>query len=32
VRDLTRRFEANFKQFESYVDDEVVAAGIRAAA
>ncbi len=32
ARDLTQRFEANFKQFESYVDDGVVAAGIRAAA
>jgi phosphoenolpyruvate carboxykinase (ATP) len=32
VRDLTQRFEANFKQFESYVDDGVLAAGIRAAA
>ena len=32
VRDLTQRFEANFKQFETYVDDGVLAAGIRAAA
>src|SRR3546814_18996441 len=32
ARDLTQRFEANFKQFETYVDDGVVAAGIRAAA
>ncbi|MEQ8355639.1 MAG: phosphoenolpyruvate carboxykinase [Kiloniellaceae bacterium] len=32
VRDLTQRFETNFKQFESYVDDDVLAAGIRAAA
>jgi phosphoenolpyruvate carboxykinase (ATP) len=32
VRDLTKRFEANFKQFETYVGDDVVAAGIRAAA
>jgi len=32
AQDLTQRFEANFKQFESYVDDEVKAAGIYAAA
>ena len=32
VRDLTQRFEQNFKQFESYVDNEVKAAGIYAAA
>ena len=32
VRDLTQRFEANFRQFENYVDDGVVAAGIRPAA
>ncbi len=32
ARDLTQRFEANFKQFESYVGDEVKAAGIYAAA
>ena len=32
ARDLTRRFEANFKQFESEVDDKVRAVAIRAAA
>src|SRR3546814_6152991 len=32
ARDLTQRFEANFKQYETYVDDGVVADGIRAAA
>ncbi len=32
ARDLTQRFEANFRQFESYVDDDVKAAGIYAAA
>ncbi len=32
VRDLTQRFEANFKQFEPYVGDSVREAGIRAAA
>jgi len=32
ARDLTQRFEANFKQFEDYVDDKVKAAGIHAAA
>ena len=32
ARDLSGRFEANFKQFEPYVGDEVVAAGIHAAA
>ncbi len=32
ARDLTRRFEQNFKQFEPYVDDEIKAAGIYAAA
>ncbi len=32
ARDLTQRFEANFKQFEPYVGDEVKAAGIYAAA
>ncbi len=32
ARDLTQRFEANFKQFESYVADDVKAAGIYAAA
>jgi len=32
AHDLTQRFEANFKQFESYVDDGVKAAGIHAAA
>ncbi|MDJ0949747.1 MAG: phosphoenolpyruvate carboxykinase [Alphaproteobacteria bacterium] len=32
ARDLTRRFEDNFKQFEAYVDEGVLAAGIHAAA
>ena len=32
ARELTRRFETNFKQFESYVDAEVKAAGIYSAA
>lgn len=32
VRDLTQRFEANFKQFEPYVGETVREAGIRAAA
>ena len=32
ARDLTKRFEVNFQQFEPYVDDTVKAAGIRAAA
>jgi phosphoenolpyruvate carboxykinase (ATP) len=32
ARELTRRFEANFKKFEPYVGGEVRAAGIRAAA
>ena len=32
ARDLTQRFESNFKQFEPYVGDEVTAAGIHAAA
>ena len=32
VRDLTQRFEANFKQFEPYVGEAVKEAGIRAAA
>ncbi len=32
VRELTRRFEANFKQFEPYVGADVTAAGIHAAA
>ena len=32
ARELTRRFESNFKQFEPYVDDSVLAAGIHAAA
>ncbi|MEM7168720.1 MAG: phosphoenolpyruvate carboxykinase [Pseudomonadota bacterium] len=32
ARDLTQRFEANFKQFESYVSSDVKAAGIYAAA
>ncbi len=30
--ELTRRFESNFKQFEPYVDESVLAAGIHAAA
>ncbi len=32
ARDLTKRFEVNFKQFEAYVDDDVKAAAIHAAA
>ena len=28
ARDLTRRFEENFKQFEAYVGEDVKAAGI----
>ena len=32
ARDLAQRFEANFKQFESAVDDKVLSAGIHAAA
>ncbi|MGF1608932.1 MAG: phosphoenolpyruvate carboxykinase [Kiloniellales bacterium] len=32
ARELTKRFEVNFRQFETYVDDDVKAAGIRAAA
>ena len=32
ARDLTQRFEKNFQQFESHVDDQVKAAAIRAAA
>ena len=32
ARELTKRFEGNFKQFEPYVDDGVKAAGIYAAA
>ena len=32
ARELTRRFEVNFKQFESYVGEEVKAAGIYSAA
>jgi len=32
ARELTRRFESNFKQFEAYVDESVRAAGIHAAA
>ena len=32
ARELTKRFETNFKQFEPYVGDEVKAAGIYAAA
>ena len=31
ARDLTQRFEANFKQFEEYVDAKVKAAGVYAA-
>ena len=31
ARDLPQRFEANFKQFEEYVDDKVTAAGVHAA-
>ncbi len=31
ARDLTQRFEANFRKFEPYVDDEVKAAGVHAA-
>ena len=31
ARDLTQRFEANFKQFEEYVDENVKAAGVYAA-
>ena len=32
ARELTRRFESNFKQFEPYVDESVLAAGIHTAA
>ena len=32
ARELTKRFEVNFRQFEAYVGDEVKAAGIYAAA
>ncbi|MGE0748450.1 MAG: phosphoenolpyruvate carboxykinase [Rhodospirillales bacterium] len=32
ARDLAKRFEANFKQFESHVDDKVKKAAIRSAA
>ncbi len=32
ARELSARFENNFKQFEPYVSDQVIAAGIRAAA
>ncbi len=32
ARDLTQRFENNFQQFESQVDDKVKAAAIKAAA
>jgi len=32
ARELSARFEANFKQFEAYVDDEVKEVAIRAAA
>ena len=31
ARELARRFEANFKQYEPFVDDAVKAAGIHAA-
>ncbi|MGH8722306.1 MAG: hypothetical protein ACREU4_10000, partial [Burkholderiales bacterium] len=32
ARELTKRFESNFRRFEPYVDDTVKAAGINAAA
>ena len=32
AREVAKRFEANFKQFEGAVDERVRAAGIRAAA
>mgnify|MGYP003633816341 CR=1 FL=1 len=32
ARDLAQRFEANFKQFDDAVTDDVKAAGIHAAA
>ena len=32
ARELTKRFETNFKQFEPYVGAEVKAAGIHSAA
>jgi phosphoenolpyruvate carboxykinase (ATP) len=32
ARDVARRFEANFQQFESHVDGKVKQAAIRAAA
>jgi phosphoenolpyruvate carboxykinase (ATP) len=32
ARDLTKRFESNFKKFEAYVGNDVKAAGIHAAA
>jgi phosphoenolpyruvate carboxykinase (ATP) len=32
ARDVVKRFEANFKQFEGHVDGKVWQAGIRAAA
>jgi phosphoenolpyruvate carboxykinase (ATP) len=32
ARDLTKRFESNFEQFEAYVGDDVKAAAIRSAA
>ena len=32
ARELTKRFETNFKKFETYVSDEVKASGIHAAA
>ncbi len=32
ARNLTQRFEGNFKQFEDHVDDSVRAAAIRTAA
>ncbi len=31
ARELTRRFEANFKEFEPFVDDEVKEVAVRAA-
>ena len=31
IESLTQRFEANFKQFESYVGDDVKEAGVHAA-
>ena len=32
AKDLTHRFEANFRQFEPFVGEEIKAAGIHAAA